>query len=85
MHSEASPCSLPIFFLLSYSGIVIPGSRTPSRVDENTAAGEVKISPEDMAAIRKVVDEADVAGVRYTTIFLDQLDGESLPLSEWKV
>jgi len=70
--------------LLLSSGVVIPGSRTASRVEENTGAGEIKVSPEDIATIRKVVDEADVAGTRYVGVFADQLDGVSIPLSEWK-
>jgi len=70
--------------LLLSSGVVIPGSHTASRVEENTRAGKIKISPEDIATIRKVVDEADVAGPRYVGIFADQLDGVYIPLSEWK-
>jgi diketogulonate reductase-like aldo/keto reductase len=65
-------------------GVVIPGSRSPSRIDENTGGGEISLSAEDVAAIRKLVDEADVAGNRYMDNLLGELEGNCIPLSEWK-
>lgn len=65
-------------------GFVIPGSRSASRVDENTGGGEISLSAEDVSAIRKLVDEADIAGNRYMDNLMGELEGNSIPLSEWK-
>jgi len=46
--------------------------------------GEISLSDEDVAAIRKLVDEADVAGTRYPEGILQEMEGNCIPLSEWK-
>ncbi|CAA7268207.1 unnamed protein product [Cyclocybe aegerita] len=63
---------------------VIPGSRSPARVDENTKGAEITLSSEDVKAIRKVIDEAEVGGSRYMDNLMGELEGNCIPLSEWK-
>ncbi|KAG6856538.1 hypothetical protein H0H87_003357, partial [Tephrocybe sp. NHM501043] len=45
--------------------IPIPGIRTVERVEENAGGAEIKLTPEDVKAIRIVMEAAEVAGERY--------------------
>jgi len=47
-------------------------------------SGEINLSDEDVAALRKLVDEADVAGTRYPEAILQEMEGNCISLSEWK-
>ncbi|MDR6973615.1 aryl-alcohol dehydrogenase-like predicted oxidoreductase [Streptomyces sp. 3330] len=46
------------------SVVPIPGTRKPSRVEENTAATAVELSPQELALLEPIADK--VAGDRYT-------------------
>ncbi|CAA7270045.1 unnamed protein product [Cyclocybe aegerita] len=64
---------------------VIPGSRSIDRLEENTKASEVVLSPEDVKHLRKLVEEAEVAGNRYMDSLMGETYANSLPLAEWRV
>lgn len=44
---------------------VIPGTKRIKYLDENLGALDVKLTPEEIAEMRKIVDEAEVHGPRY--------------------
>jgi len=60
--------------------IPIPGVRNTERLEENAHAAEIKLSPDDVKAIRAVVEAAEVAGARYAA----EVEGNCIPVSEWK-
>ncbi|KAG5645644.1 hypothetical protein DXG03_005635 [Asterophora parasitica] len=63
--------------------VPIPGIRNASRLEENARGAEITLAPEDVKAIRAVVESAEVVGDRYPPgMVLDS--GDSLPLSSWK-
>lgn len=62
----------------------IPGCRSVERVEENAGGADLKLSPEDVKAIRKLAEEADVQGLRYPEAFMKSVEGDCLPLDQWK-
>jgi hypothetical protein len=67
-------------------GIPIPGSRTIERIEENARGAELELSVEAIKEIRELVDKAEVAGSRNPSFdwLLAGVEGNSLPLAEWK-
>ncbi|KAF7727587.1 hypothetical protein EC973_007348 [Apophysomyces ossiformis] len=45
--------------------VVIPGTKKIKYLEQNFAAGDIQLTPEEIADMRKVVDEANVQGERY--------------------
>lgn len=45
--------------------IVIPGTKRIKYLEENFAAGDIKLTPEEISQMRGVVDEVSVCGDRY--------------------
>ncbi|TDL15053.1 Aldo/keto reductase [Rickenella mellea] len=73
------------WILASYSTFIpIPGSRSTSRVAENAGGAELKLSDEDVQAIRKLSEEAEILGERYPPTALTATFGECIELAEWK-
>lgn len=72
--------------VLDILGIPIPGSRTIERIEENARGAEIELSVEAIKEIRELVDKADVAGSRNPDFdwLLAGVEGNSLPLAEWK-
>ncbi|EIM91237.1 Aldo/keto reductase [Stereum hirsutum FP-91666 SS1] len=61
--------------------IPIPGTRNVKRLDENLGAATVKLTPEEVATLRKAAEKADLPGVpRYPPGFNDHtfIDSPSL-------
>jgi len=58
---------LSVAWVLHQSDLIIPlpGSTRPEGVKESIEAANVKLSSEELDQIRKVVEEADIKGVRY--------------------
>lgn len=54
------------------------------RLEENTKAGEIVLSDEDVKAIRKLVDEAEVVGDRYMKSLMGEINGDCIAVSSWK-
>ena len=46
--------------------------------------GKITLLEEDVTTIRKFIDEADVIGTRYPEVFMQEMEGNCIPLSEWK-
>ncbi|KAF9467630.1 NADP-dependent oxidoreductase domain-containing protein [Collybia nuda] len=44
---------------------VIPGTKKIKYLEENIGAANVKLTPEEVAAVRKLADDADIPGDRY--------------------
>ncbi|GLB39270.1 putative aldo keto reductase [Lyophyllum shimeji] len=63
--------------------IPIPGVRNAERLEENARGAELTLAPEDVKAIRAVVEAAEVAGERYPESFMKSVVGDCIPLSEW--
>lgn len=66
------------------SVVPIPGCRSVQRVEENAKGAEIALSPEDVKAIRKLSEEADVQGLRLPASFMAVCQGDCLPLDQWK-
>ena len=92
--SKSSRCTVYLgiaahsFFFLLFSlyliVIPIPGCRTVERIEENAKGAELTLSAEDVKAIRKLSEDADVQGLRYPAAFMATVEGECLPLEQWK-
>lgn len=76
--------SLPVSNADKVLVVPIPGCRSVERVEENAKGAEITLSPEDVKAIRKLSEEADVQGLRYPAAFMASVEGECLPLDQWK-
>ena len=73
-----------LFTSLLGTDIPIPGCRSVERVEENARGAEITLSPEDVNAIRALSEAADVQGERYPPFYMKQVEGNCIPLSEWK-
>ncbi|KAG6902933.1 hypothetical protein C0995_009325 [Termitomyces sp. Mi166 len=54
--------------------VPIPGIRTVERLEENARGAEIALEPDDVKAIRSVVESAEVMGERYQAEFMPQGD-----------
>lgn len=62
----------------------IPGCRSAERIEENSGSVKLSLSEGDIKEIRKLSEDADVHGQRYPEAILHTVEGESLPLEQWK-
>ena len=76
--------TLCITFLFYLTGIPIPGSRTCERIEENAGGAECQISPDAIKAIRDLTENVEIAGDRYSGVHMSDVEGECLPLENWK-
>ncbi|KAF7324362.1 Aldo-keto reductase yakc [Mycena sanguinolenta] len=60
--------------------VPIPGTRVVDRLEENAHSAEINLSPEDVATIRRKVEEAEVHGARHMII----AQGDCIELVDWK-
>jgi len=80
-HKASSTMVTIAWILASHENVVpIPGTRSPDRLEELAKGAELKISADDVKAIREVVENADVAGARYEA----EPQGDCIPLDKWK-
>jgi aryl-alcohol dehydrogenase-like predicted oxidoreductase len=65
---EATPAQLALSWLLAQRSwiVPIPGTTKLHRLEENTGAAHVKLSPEDLEEIEAAVSKAPVQGARYS-------------------
>ncbi|KAH0844231.1 hypothetical protein AYO21_06240 [Fonsecaea monophora] len=79
-----TPGQLVLAFLMAQGDDIlpIPGTTRIKNFDENIASLNVKITPEDNAKIRKVIDAAEVHGARYPEAFAKALFVDTVPLKE---
>ncbi|CAA9489988.1 MAG: Oxidoreductase, aldo/keto reductase family [uncultured Solirubrobacteraceae bacterium] len=61
---EITPAQLALAWLLAQGDDVvpIPGSRTPGHIDENLAAAEVALTPEDLRRLDELAPAGAAAG-----------------------
>ncbi|KAF7326971.1 Aldo-keto reductase yakc [Mycena venus] len=78
----ATPGQIALAWILAQhpNFVPIPGTKAVARLEENAHSAEINLSPEDVEAIRKRVEEADVHGAR--NINLPQ--GDCIELADWK-
>ena len=76
--------SQPTNYHLLPTVVPIPGCRTVERIEENARGAELSLSAEDVKAIRKLSEDADVQGLRYPDVFMQTVEGECIPLDQWK-
>lgn len=85
---SATPSQVTLAWILAEhpTWIPIPGSRTIERIEENARGAEIELSVEAIKEIRELVDKAEVAGSRNPALdwLLAGVEGNSLPLAEWK-
>ena len=64
---QCTPAQLALAWLLSKGDdiVPIPGSKRPSRVEENARAAEIALSPEDVATLDEIAPLGVAAGERY--------------------
>ncbi|KIX09201.1 uncharacterized protein Z518_00280 [Rhinocladiella mackenziei CBS 650.93] len=60
--------------------IPIPGTRTIKYLEENTAAANLKLTPEEVKALREAVDKTETPGDRYPAMMMRPIMGETPPL-----
>ena len=72
----ATPAQLAIAWLLAQGDdiVPIPGTKRRRYLEENAGALELKLSPEDLAAIDEVAPPGAVAGDRYTPAFMARVN-----------
>lgn len=72
------PAPLAIAWALAKSDALVPvvGARTRPQLEENLAALDVKLFPEDIARIEAAVPASAVAGTRYPEPHMKDLDSE---------
>ncbi|KAK0218722.1 NADP-dependent oxidoreductase domain-containing protein [Armillaria fumosa] len=65
---KATPGQVTLAWILARGNdfVVIPGTKKIKYLEENLAAANVKLSQEEMVAIRKLAEESDVPGTRYS-------------------
>jgi aryl-alcohol dehydrogenase-like predicted oxidoreductase len=64
---QCTPAQLALAWLLAKGGdiVPIPGSKKRSRVEENAAAVEIELEPEEIKRLEEVVPKGSAAGDRY--------------------
>jgi len=63
----ATPAQLALAWLLAQQPwiVPIPGTKTPERMAENTAAAEVDLTADQLAELRAAADQVQIVGARY--------------------
>ncbi|KIW35163.1 uncharacterized protein PV07_01877 [Cladophialophora immunda] len=79
-----TPGQLVLAFLMAQGDDIfpIPGTTRIKNFDENMGSLKVKITSEENAKIRKVIDAAEVHGARYPEAFSKALFVDTVPLKE---
>jgi aryl-alcohol dehydrogenase-like predicted oxidoreductase len=63
---HCTPAQLALAWLLAHPDVVpIPGSKQRSRLEENAAATEVRLTPAEIAEIEEIAPKGVAAGTRY--------------------
>ena len=78
----ATAAQVAIAWLVAQGTIPIPGAKQLKYVEENVAAGKLKLSEDDLKRIRSLADESDKnsKGDRYPPGFVEQLLVDTPPL-----
>ncbi|KAL5531251.1 hypothetical protein ACEPAG_4128 [Sanghuangporus baumii] len=83
---NATPSQITLAWILATSEnyIPIPACRSVERVEENAQGAEIELSKEDVDAIRKLSEATDVQGLRYPSSVMQEVEGDCIPLEQWK-
>lgn len=57
---------LALAWVMSQGAIPIPGTRSAKRVEENWGAGNVELSPAELAELRTLINDAKPTGEKYS-------------------
>ena len=78
----ATAAQVSIAWLIAQGTIPIPGAKQLKYVEENLAAGKLKLSEDDLKQIRILADESEknTKGDRYPPGFVEQLLVDTPPL-----
>ncbi|KZP06432.1 Aldo/keto reductase [Athelia psychrophila] len=81
-----SPAQVALAWILAeHPGWVpIPASSTPARILENARSAEIVLSDEAVKEIRKLADDAEVAGARMYGEGSEVVEGNCVEVGEWK-
>ncbi|KAJ5657897.1 uncharacterized protein N7484_001546 [Penicillium longicatenatum] len=60
--------------------IPIPGTKTPARMNENAASGQIQLSDAELQEIRSIVEQTEIEGSQYSTATMAVLQNETPPL-----
>jgi aryl-alcohol dehydrogenase-like predicted oxidoreductase len=63
----ATPAQLALAWLLNQQPwiVPIPGTKNPQRLEENTAASSVELTPDQLTELRAAADQIRIVGARY--------------------
>lgn len=75
----ATPGQLTLAWLMAQGEDIfpIPGTTKKERLDENVGSLKVQLSKEEVQAIRKASEEAEIGGGRYPEVFMKYCFGET--------
>ena len=61
-----TPSQLALAWVIAQGAVVIPGTKRRKYLDENTAAADIELSADDLAALDEVAPVGAAAGTRYS-------------------
>ncbi|KAI5892168.1 Aldo/keto reductase [Schizophyllum commune H4-8] len=64
--------------------IPIPGSRNPTRLEENAKAAHIQLTADDLATLTDLVKKAEVSGGRYPSAHDPSNFADCITLAEWE-
>jgi aryl-alcohol dehydrogenase-like predicted oxidoreductase len=72
-----TPAQLAIAWVMAKGEdiVPIPGTKSPKRLEENAAAADVKLSPDDVAELDNAISPDAVRGERYAEAMMSLIDG----------
>ncbi|KAK0434551.1 Aldo keto reductase [Desarmillaria tabescens] len=72
---DATPGQVTLAWILAQGGdfFVIPGTKKIKYLEENLGAAKVKLIQDEVAAIRKLSEESDVPGSRYSAAWMSSV------------
>jgi aryl-alcohol dehydrogenase-like predicted oxidoreductase len=79
--ADATPAQLALAWLLNQQPwiVPIPGTKSPQRLEENTAAASVELTAEQLAELRAAADQIRIVGARYPEA-MDAMTNRDAPL-----
>jgi aryl-alcohol dehydrogenase-like predicted oxidoreductase len=72
---HVTPSQLALAWVQHQGAVAIPGTKRRRYLEENVAATEVTLTPDDIAAIEAVAPHGAVTGARYAPEFMGTLNG----------
>ncbi|KAJ5494098.1 Aldo/keto reductase subgroup [Penicillium fimorum] len=78
----STPAQVAIAWLLAQGPDIfpIPGTRSPKRVDENTASAPLELTDKEVQVIRDLVERTEIVGTRYPAMIMGNIFADTPPL-----